>query len=268
MNRRMGQLVVALVLFACAVILSYFSIEENGGKTQSADIMLVLDVSSSMGDTGTTGEAKIEEAKSAALEFLGTIDPSFRIGLVTFSDDVQLESTLTKDKATIRSKINSLSSGGYTVLGDGIAAGVDELSSEGDPNSAKYIVLMTDGQPTKEIRYSPKEAKNSAVRNEVTIHSVAFGYDADQNLLRSISNATGGKYFFAVTGQDLVASFAEIAGVINRRPAYYYGSRGLLFVSVILIIFLPEIVERTRMTLFRERDRPAETRSYGGEQGE
>ena len=86
MNRRMGQLVVALVLFACAVILSYFSIEEKGGKTQSADIMLVLDVSNSMGDTGTTGEAKIEEAKSAALEFLGTIDPSFRIGLVTFSD--------------------------------------------------------------------------------------------------------------------------------------------------------------------------------------
>jgi Ca-activated chloride channel family protein len=267
MNRRMGQLVVALVLFACAVILSYFSIEEKGG-TQSADVMLVLDVSNSMNETGTTGEAKIEEAKSAALEFLGTIDPSFRIGLVTFSDDVRLISTLTKDKATIRAGINSLSAGGYTVLGDGIAAGVDELSSKGDPNAAKYIVLMTDGQPTKEISYSPQEAKDSATRNEVIVHSVGFGYDADQDLLHDISRATGGQYFFAATGQDLVTKFAEVAGVINQKLAYYYGSRGLIFISVILIIFLPEIVERTRMTLFRERDRPAGTRSYGGEPGE
>jgi uncharacterized protein YegL len=268
MNRRMGQLVVALVLFACAVILSYFSIEEKGGKTQSADVMLVLDVSNSMNDTGTTGEAKIEEAKRAALEFLGTIDPSFRIGLITFSDDVRLISTLTKDKAIIIDKINSLSADGNTALGDGIAAGVDELSSKGAPNAAKYIVLMTDGQPTKQIKYSPKEAKNMAVKNEVIVHSVAFGYDADQDLLRDISRATGGQYFFAATGQDLVTKFAEVAGVINQKLAYYYGSRGLIFISVILIIFLPEIVERTRMTLFRERNRPAETRSYGGEPGE
>lgn len=264
MNRRMGQLVVALILFASAVILSYFSIEEKTVReTDPADVMLTLDVSSSMGDPGTSGKTKLKEAKKAAREFLDTINPSIRNGLVVFADDAHLLSSLTADKSAVQKKIDDLSSGGWTAMGDGIGLAVGELSESS--NDAKYVVLMSDGESNRKRSYNPEEARDLAVTNEVIIHTVAFGKDADRIVLQNIAGTTGGKYFSAATGKDLVDAFTTIAGEINQNPVYYYGSRGLLFISVILIIFLPEIVERTRATLFREKDRKQETRSYGGE---
>lgn len=262
MNRRMGQLVVALVLFAFAVILSYFSIEEKEVReTKPADVMLVLDVSSSMGDPGTSGKTKLEEAKKAAREFIDTINPSIRNGLVVFADDAQVLLSLTSDKDATLKKIDELSSGGWTAMGDGIVEAVEELSESS--NADKYIVLMSDGESNR--GKSPVDARDLAVTNGIIIHTVAFGDDADKNLLQNIAKTTGGEYSFAATGQNLVDAFTEIAEGINQNPVYYYGSRGLLFISVILIIFLPEIVERTRTTFFRQMDRKQETRSYGGE---
>ncbi|KYK35566.1 MAG: VWA domain-containing protein [Theionarchaea archaeon] len=259
MNKRMGQLVVALVLFAFAVILSYFSIEVTEGEP--ADVILVLDVSSSMGDPGTSGKTKLEEAKTAAREFLDTINPSIRIGLVVFADNAQVLLPLTADKSATRREIGRLSCGGWTAMGDGIALATGELPESS--NAARYIVLMSDGESNR--GKPPEEARDLAVTSKIIIHSVAFGNDADRALLRNIAEQTKGEYFFAATGQELVEAFAEIADAINRNPVYYYGARGLLFISVILIIFLPEIVERARTTLFRQMDRRQETKSYGGE---
>jgi Ca-activated chloride channel family protein len=267
MNRRMGQLVVALVLFALAVILSYFSIEEKEVRTtQPADVMLVLDVSTSMGDQGTSGDTKLEEAKEAAREFLSTINPSIRSGLIIFADRAQMLLTLTEDKNVTRKKVDELSCGGWTAMGDGIGLAVEALSES--LNDDRYILLMSDGASNREEKYSPEDARDLAAVNGIIVHTVAFGGDADRALLQNIADTTGGEFFFAATGRQLVDAFTEIADGINQNLVYYYGSRGLLFVSVILIIFLPEIVERARTTLFRQMDEKHDTRSYGGEKYE
>ncbi|MGC1122165.1 MAG: VWA domain-containing protein [Candidatus Methanofastidiosia archaeon] len=263
MNRRLGQMVVAVILFGLAVILCYYSIEVEQAGPSDVEIILVLDVSGSMGDLGTTGKPKVDEARDAAFEFLSVIDPDYEVGLVSFADAAQVESGLTKSKDTIRNKVSQLPAGGQTAMGDGIGLGIEELSRSNKPG-AQYIVLMTDGLSNQSNKYTPEQSSNLARNKGIIVHSVAFGSDADAALLKKISDKTGGKYFFAATGADLVSVFGKIAEVINRRPIYYYGSRALLFVSVILIIFLPEIVRRTRMTLYRDKDRRVETKSYGG----
>lgn len=256
-------MVIAVILFGLAVTLCYYSIEVEQGGSGDVDIMLVLDVSGSMTDPGTTGKTKVDEAKDAAFEFLNVIDPNYRVGLISFSTTAQLEAGLTKDRGTLQNKVSQLSASGETALGDGIGLGIEEFSRSGR-QGARYIVLMTDGLSNQSSKYTPERARNLAKNEGIIVHSVAFGSDADALLLKEISSQTGGIYSFAATGADLVKAFGQIAEVINRKPIYYYGSRALLFVSVILIIFLPEIVKRTRMTIYRDRDRRVETKSYGG----
>jgi uncharacterized protein YegL len=256
-------MVIAVILFGLAVIFCYYSIEVEQGSSGNVDIMLVLDVSGSMSDPGITGKTKLDEAKDAAFEFLNVIDPDYRVGLVSFSTAAQLEAGLTKDNDIIQNKVSLLSASEETALGDGIGLGIEELSKSGK-QGAQYIVLMTDGLSNQSSKYTPEHARDLARNEGIIVHSVAFGSDADAVLLKEISSKTGGIYFFAATGADLVKVFGQIAEVINRKPIYYYGSRALLFVSVILIIFLPEIVRRTRMTIYRDRGRRVETKSYGG----
>lgn len=247
MNKRNQQLVVAIAIFVIALILSYFSTQKEE-IVEDADIMLVLDVSGSMEDPGQYG-TKLDDAKESATEFLGKINPAFHIGLVTFETDVTLNSSLGSDKTDLMNQIDQMTSGDMTSMGDAMAEAIDHLVSKGRSNADKYIVLMTDGKSNDDANYTPEEATQMAVSDSVIIYTVAFGSDAEVGVLESIANKTGGQYFYAASGSELVSYFVQIAEEISRNPGYFYGSRSLMVVAIFLIIFLPAIVKTGKIAV-------------------
>ncbi|MBW3014633.1 VWA domain-containing protein [Candidatus Woesearchaeota archaeon] len=247
MNKRNQQLVIAIAIFVIALILIYFSTQKE--KTVGdADILMVLDISGSMGDPGQFG-TKLDDAKMSATEFLSRIGPEFYIGLVTFESDVNIEASLRLDRTYLINEVDKMAAGGETSMGDAMVLAVDHLMLEGRNNVDKYMVLMTDGISNDDKDYTPERATPIAVSNDVTIYAVGFGSDARVDVLQDIAKETGGQYFYAASGNELVGYFGKIAEDISRNPGYYYGSRSLMVVAIFLIIFLPTIVKTGKIAV-------------------
>jgi Mg-chelatase subunit ChlD len=133
-------------------------------QTANTDIVLVLDVSSSMGDNKVNGKTRMELAKNAAVEFVTRIfnDPNVkadnvRIGVVKFGSGagvVKGLSNKTKKNDLIRA-INDITAWGNTFIQGGIREAEDMLANN---NNNKVVVVMTDGEAN--LRYNIDRRSN------------------------------------------------------------------------------------------------------------
>lgn len=239
-SKRQIQLAIGLAIIGIACVLSYYSIEE---KTVSIyDVYLVIDVSGSMLDEG-----KLDNAKNAANIFIDSIaSDKNQIGLVKFSSLVKVLSKATSDSQSLKNMIQSLVAEDGTALGDGIKIATDSLTLEGRSQAKKVMLLLTDGMATEGI--DPVGASIVANQNGITIFTVGYGTDADANTLNAIATNTGGQYFYAQSGQDLVDVFNRISKILIS-PLAHYGSRTLILVAIPILLFLPTLEKGMRTVI-------------------
>jgi uncharacterized protein YegL len=246
-TKKKAQIAIAIAILLFAGVISYFSVSESKGSKY--DVYLVLDVSGSMGDPSGTGiQLKIDALKDAALNFVQAAqvgsNPNIRVGLISFSDVVSVNSGLTSDRNLLYSGINSLSPNGMTAVGDAIQQAVVRLEQERNPDASCFIVLMTDGQSNSDTVATPLTAAGQASQNNIVVDAVAFGADANVTACQEISAKGNGQFFYAATSDQLVSSFAGIAASFVS-PVLHYGSRILMLIAIPLILFLPEIEKGT-----------------------
>jgi uncharacterized protein YegL len=257
-TKRKAQLLIALLIFCLAGVASYFSVAGMRGKKY--DVYLVLDISGSMGDpTEQGGQSKLDATKLASTEFLRAIylgqNPNIRVGLITFSQDVYLESPLTSDKNYLIGKINGLHPITSTSVGDAIQKGVDMLVQEGGASANWTIIVMTDGNSNadhvvcNDPHIAPLLAAEHANQSHIVVDAVAFGSDANLSMCQGIAQRGGGQFLLASTGRDLASAFLEIAKSLVS-PIMHYGARILMLISIPLILFLPEL-EKGASTMIR-----------------
>ena len=254
-SKRKYQLGIGFVIFAFAVSVSYFSVVEAGVQdTPQYDIYLVIDVSGSMQE-----ESKLVFAKQAALEFVDAfqLDQSsdHRIGLVAFSDYAQMLVELDDNSKNLKEGINKLHPEGTTAMGEGVLTSTQSLSEETRPDAKKIIVLLSDGMSNAGLH--PLSAGGIARENNVTIFSVGYGYDADVLTLKAVASMTNGKYYNALTGQDLADAFNEIADVLIS-PLSHYSSRILILIAIPVLLFIPTIERGLTTMMRRAEDKPVE----------
>jgi uncharacterized protein YegL len=197
---------------------------------------------------GTGFQTKIDAAKEAAMNFLQAAqigsNTNIEVGVISFSDTVQVVSPLTSNYNTLVNSINSLYAEGATSVGDAIQVAVNSIEQNKQPDVTYVIVLMTDGMSNSDVVASPQAAASYASQNGVTVDSVAFGADADVYTCQQIANIGNGQYFYAANGNDLVSSFKGIASSLVS-PAMHYGSRVMMLIAIPLVLFLPEIEKGT-----------------------
>lgn len=175
------------------------------------DLMLVIDVSGSMGYYGAAG---ITAAKAAATALINALpDYTTQVGIVTFNSSSNLYEQLqdlTSNRADLIAAVNALGTGGGTYIGSGITAATSELTSvRADPDHAKMMVVLSDGvtsYPTQSVA----AAANAAAAG-ITVHTVGVpGHDTTQ--MAAIAAAGGGIYTNVTNLSDLEALFAGTGG--------------------------------------------------------
>jgi Ca-activated chloride channel family protein len=164
---------------------------------KQGDILMVVDTSGSMeGD-------KITQARDAATQFMEKMSAKNRVGLLTFSDQPQMQTELglAEDvKGQINQHIAAMQANGSTSLYDALIASIDKLQSLETPEGEdriRAIVLLSDGDDTASTAtLNDVLAKISAARtgrNPILVIPVAYGSDADISALNSIAQASATK---------------------------------------------------------------------------
>lgn len=141
------------------------------------DLTFVIDVSGSM-----SGQ-KIEQARAAGKQILGTLSPMDRFRLIDFSSDVRTFrdgfSTATRDNLRAAERyLDQLDAEGST----NISGALDEaLSSPIQSGRLPIVLFLTDGQPTVGERDASVIASNVA-RHRDSRRLFTFGVGADLNV--------------------------------------------------------------------------------------
>jgi Ca-activated chloride channel family protein len=182
-------------------------------KKKASAVTLVIDTSGSMNE-----EAKIENAKAGALEFLNMLGDADTFSLIPFNSQIYPagKDLLLKDHRTeIQQTVNGLYANGGTALYDSISLAYDQMMADTDINSKKIaaIVVLTDGEDTNSRMSLTDLISKIKVDNEthtIRVFTIAYGHDADQDILKQIADATQAKSY-AGTPQNIRSVFKDIS---------------------------------------------------------
>ena len=172
---------------------------------RASDIVLVFDISGSMGSSG-----KLAAAKAAAISFINTIigrNEGHRIAIVSFNSNPNVVQDFTDNATVLTTAINGFNAEGSTHLEGGIYRASLLLSSASHhAANGKSIVVLGDGLPTRGYDFNPvfsgehtKEINwnnkcvvevSSTEQDDPTNYSGRFDFDYSANI------GSGGSMFF------------------------------------------------------------------------
>lgn len=223
--------VLSLVLLLVAIARPQTSQEEEKVTTEGIDILIAVDVSTSM----LAKDFSPNRLESAKKEALGFIDgrPRDRIGLVIFSGESFTQCPVTIDHNIVKNQLKEIKNGlleDGTAIGMGLATSVQRLK-ESEAKS-KVVILMTDGVNNKGL-VDPMTASDIAMQFGARVYTIGIGTNGqamtpvamtpdgklvfdyadvqiDEKLLKDIAKKTGGQYFRATDNKKLKDIYAQI----------------------------------------------------------
>ena len=223
--------IAALCLIIIAIARPRSSSDVERIDTEGIDIILAMDVSTSMLARDFNPD-RISAAKDIAIQFISQ-RPSDRMGIVVFAGESYTQCPLTTDRATLINMMKEISTDlieDGTAIGNGLATAVARIK-DSDAKS-RVVILLTDGVNNRgEI--SPETAAEIAKTYGIRVYTIGVGangeapypvmtpwgvqiqngkVEIDEKLLGTIAEATGGRYFRATDNTKL----AEIYGEINK----------------------------------------------------
>jgi Ca-activated chloride channel family protein len=243
--------------------------------TRGIDIVMAIDVSASMLAKDLSPN-RLEALKNVAAEFI-TGRPNDRIGLVEYAGESYTKTPITSDKSIVLRalgdiKYNTIIEGG-TAIGMGLATSVNRLKDS--KAKSKIIILLTDGVNNSGF-IDPKIASELAVEYGIKTYTIGIGtngmalspiarlpngnfqygrvqVEIDEDLLKEIADATGGKYFRATNNRKLVEIYDEINKLekteIEEFKFYNYEEKYRSIVLLAGLLFAFELL--LRFTIFR-----------------
>lgn len=232
-------------------------------STEGIDIMLTLDISSSMLARDFKPN-RIEAAKEVASTFIAG-RPSDNIGLVVFSGESFTQCPLTTDHAVLLNLFTGIQSGMLedgTAIGLGLANSVTRLKES--KAKSKVIILLTDGSNNMG-NIAPLTAAEIAKTFGIRVYTIGVGtqgmapypvqtpfgiryqnmpVEIDENVLKRIAGMTGGVYFRATGNNKLRQIYSEIDKLEKTKlNVQEFSKKNELYLALALIAFATLLAE-------------------------
>lgn len=196
---------------------------------EAIDIIFASDISGSMLAEDFKPN-RLEASRNVAFDFIDE-RPDDRIGLVVFSSESFLQCALTSDHVRLKESYSRVYSGMVTdgtAIGDGLGMAVYHLRKS--EAVSKVIILLTDGI-NNAGSVDPVTAAEIAKKYAIRVYTIGVGtkgmapypfragnriiyqnvqVQIDEDLLKRISEITGGKYFRATNESKLKEIYKEI----------------------------------------------------------
>jgi len=262
----------AMLLFLLALARPQIPLEHTKIHTEGIDIVLAIDVSTSMlAEDFTIGRRRynrLEVAKMVVENFIRG-RRSDRIGMVAFAARAYTVCPLTLDYDWLignleRVAIGSIEDG--TAVGSAVSSSLSRLK-ESEAKS-KIVILLTDGI-NNAGKVSPLNAAEVAKALGIKVYTVGAGtkgfapyparglggrkiyqdvkIEIDEETLKRIAEETGGRYFRATDTESLKAIYKEIdsmektqieeVGFREYKEIFFkFLSAGLIFLMVEIIL--------------------------------
>ncbi|MEA4867325.1 MAG: VWA domain-containing protein [Bacteroidia bacterium] len=264
--------VVAIAAMIVALARPRSSSDYERVDTEGIDIVLALDVSTSMLARDFSPD-RISAAKDIAIEFIAQ-RPSDRMGIVVFAGESFTQCPLTTDRATLINLMKDVETGlieDGTAIGNGLATAISRLKDS--KAKSRVIILLTDGVNNRgEI--APQMAAEIATTYGVRVYTIGVGamgmapypvmtpfgvelqqvkVEIDEDLLKQIANDTGGRYFRATDNTKMLEIYSEInkmetsRTVVDSFPVYkeLFMKYALIALGAILLeLFLKFLIIR------------------------
>ena len=257
--------IIALCLIVVAIARPRSSEDMERVDTEGIDIVLAMDVSTSMLARDLTPD-RINASKDIAIEFISQ-RPSDRMGIVVFAGESFTQCPLTTDRATLINLMKEVQTDlieDGTAIGNGLATAIARMK-DSDAKS-RVVILLTDGVNNRG-EVSPQMAAEIAKTYGVRVYTIGVGKEGmapypvmtpwgvevknvqveiDEALLSEIAESTGGRYFRATDNTKLAEIYAEINKMekaktsVDSFPVYkeLFG----MYASLALLAILLELV--------------------------
>ena len=172
----------------------------------------------------------LERSIAVFFNVLTNANTTTEVGLVTWGSEITLadyeggltgqtfptavnDSGLTSDFALVESLVYARGDNvmlGGTNMGAGLQAAVDMITGpSAKPFAKKTIVLLTDG--VWNMGDNPVNVAQVAKQYGITVHTVTFLPNADQQIMELVASTAGGRHYHADDETQLQAAFRDIA---------------------------------------------------------
>lgn len=262
---RAGRMMTSLSLLSLAAFIIALARPQLGQErteveTSGIDIVLAVDVSSSMEamDFEVDGHQanRIDAVKEVVGQFIED-RPNDRIGLVAFAGQPYMVSPLTLDHDWLKQRLEKVELGEVedgTAIGSAAASAVNRLRDQ-DAKS-KIVILLTDGM-NNAGQVTPEIAAEAAKTLGIKIYTVGAGtrgeapvpvqdsfgrqtfamakVDIDEKTLQRVAEMTNAKYFRATDTESLGKIYDEINQLEKtERTVKQYSQYRELFAWLVL----------------------------------
>lgn len=228
------HLAAAAFLICLLVLTTAMARPSTDGREplERATVVLAIDVSLSMQATDIDPD-RFTAAKEAAKLFVNELPDSYNLALVAFAKNATVVVSPTKDHRQVDMAIDKLELQESTAIGEAIFASLGAIQSvpgdgtQGAPPAR--IVLLSDGfttfgRPNEQGAAAAKEAR-------VPVSTIAFGtregvvelqgsrtpVPVDADSLREIATETDGKFYEAVTAEELKEVYKDLGSSVGYR---------------------------------------------------
>ncbi len=187
------------------------------------DLVLLLDLSAS-----TSGKRDL--IRKSTRRFIEAARPSDRLAIVTFSNDAQVVSPLTKDRTQLLNSINKIEGTGSSAIWDSLNFTLDKVIGPRTPERRRAVVIMTDGIDNSlggyaESRISFADLLEAIRRNDALIipicldtkgsgsRFISVGTRVLENArktLELLANESGGLFYQARKIEDLEGVYVQV----------------------------------------------------------
>ena len=227
---------LALVLMIVALARPQMGLEQSRIRHAGVDVILAIDVSSSMGarDFTLSGRQanRLDAVKLVARNFIKN-RPNDRIGIVVFSGRPYILAPLSWDHDWAISRLSEIKPGTVeesgTAIGAALATSINRLQDS--TAKSRVIILLTDGMNNSGL-VAPETAAASARKAGMSLYTIGAGsrgvapvpvigtnghvtyqnqaVNIDETLLTQLAESTGGRYFRATDTRSLSVIFERI----------------------------------------------------------